>query len=719
MRRLPALFSLSRRSRAGRGVILLAALAIAGYAISTFFELRHSYQRSLREAADSLTSTARSAEMWTSRSVSDVDAVLLGSQEMLDAMLPRVPLADPAVAALLRQMNKQSLLVRNLWIFDSAGHEVNGARAASSSAAAIVHSAVAAPAAPSTLTIGPVVRGNAGRGWSLMFSRPLRRGAAPAGTIAAEVPTTPLADFFQAASPTAMIHVALLSADGVVLAGAPNGETGIGSMPRFARAVVDAAARGSAGLIEVEARPGGDRRWLAYRKLRDWPLLVATSRSRAEILRPWYEECRAAFTAFLAFGLTAGGLAWLVVRALRRQQLAAARQRLGEGRLKRQRALLQNTLENMGEGLSVFSSSGRLVAWNSRFAALLELPDGLSTETRLRDVMLLQAERGDFGDVDPKEEAERRLDAFFRDVPTVKERITRSGRVLQIRRRAMPDGAVVTLYSDITELKASERSMALARSQAELANRAKSEFLANTSHELRTPLNAIIGFSEIIANQIFGPISNEKYLEYISDIHSSSLHLLSIINDILDMSKIEAGKFELSKEILDIPEVVGNAVRMLQARADSRDIDIFADLSQADAVIWADERAFKQIVLNLLSNAIKFSNPGGRVYIRATAGENGLVILEVEDFGIGMSEEEQARALQPFGQAKAATTRNYGGTGLGLPITKGLVEAHGGVLTLASRIGRGTLVRIVLPGGTARRNAGVGSLASPVPAAGD
>jgi len=370
---------------------------------------------------------------------------------------------------------------------------------------------------------------------------------------------------------------------------------------------------------------------------------------------------------------------------------------LGEQRLIRQNSLLQSTLEHIGEGLSVFDSQGRLVAWNQRFCELLDLPPDLAASATLQDILMHQAVRGDFGESDPEAEVARRLDLFYRDVPTTKERVMPGGRTLQIRRRAMPNGAVISIYSDVTEIKASERRLIEAHSQAETANRAKGDFLANMSHELRTPLNAIIGFSEVISNQLFGPIVNEKYLEYIRDIHTSSLHLLSIINDILDMSKIEAGKVELAKEVVQIQNVISEVMRMVHERARSRDIELTAELPDEDVEIWADERSMKQIFLNLLSNAIKFSNEGGRIYVRIVADRSDVAVLEIEDHGIGMSPEDQERALQPFGQATPATTRNYGGTGLGLPITKGLVEAHGGTLTIDSRAGCGTLVRIVLP----------------------
>jgi len=261
----------------------------------------------------------------------------------------------------------------------------------------------------------------------------------------------------------------------------------------------------------------------------------------------------------------------------------------------------------------------------------------------------------------------------------------------------MPNGAILSVYSDVTEIRASERKLIETRRQAELANRAKGDFLANMSHELRTPLNAIIGFSEVISNELFGPMVNEKYLEYIKDIHTSSLHLLSIINDVLDMSKIEAGKVELAKDVIRIKSVVGEVMRMVGERARSRDIELTVQLPDEDVEIWADERSMKQILLNLLANAINFSNSGGQVCVRVISGKPEIAVIEITDHGIGMNEEEQERALQPFGQAKPAMTRNAGGTGLGLPITKGLVEAHGGTLTIESRSGFGTTVRIEMP----------------------
>jgi signal transduction histidine kinase len=450
-------------------------------------------------------------------------------------------------------------------------------------------------------------------------------------------------------------------------------------------------------------RRARDRRFRAQRVviLATAGLVVAFALGAGLLCRSasrWSQAADALAFASALFALTAGTLAGLVVRAFGRHQLAMAQLRRSEARLRRQSTLLQSTLDNIGEGISVFNQRGRLLAWNARFGQLLELPAGTIAGSTLRAILTRQAMRGDFGARSPEAEVARRVRDFYREVPTVREREMPNGSLLQIRRGPMPDGGVVSVYSDISAIRASERKLIEARSQAELANRAKSDFLANMSHELRTPLNAIIGFSEIISNELFGPIKNARYVEYMKDIHASSLHLLSIINDVLDMSKIEAGKLELNKEAVVLQSVVADALRMMQERAHSRGLELVAELAPQNVVIWADERSIKQIFLNLLSNAMKFSPQGSRVVVRVAVEPDDRAILEVEDHGIGMNEEEQERALQPFGQAKPATTRNYGGTGLGLPISKGLVEAHGGVLSLHSVLGRGTIVRIALPG---------------------
>jgi PAS domain S-box-containing protein len=251
--------------------------------------------------------------------------------------------------------------------------------------------------------------------------------------------------------------------------------------------------------------------------------------------------------------------------------------------------------------------------------------------------------------------------------------------------------------TEITREVQAQRHLERAKEQAETASRAKSEFLANMSHELRTPLNAILGFAEIIRDRLLGPIGDARYAEYAQDIHSSGTHLLGIINDILDLSKVEAGRLELVEEIVDIQSIVKSVVLLLRERVATAGLQLKIDLPDNLLLLRADERKLKQVLMNLLSNAVKFTPSGGEIAIRVRVGEQGM-ILEVRDNGIGIAPEDIERALSPFGQVDSRLSRRYEGTGLGLPLARALVELHGGTLSLESMPGRGTTVRITLPG---------------------
>lgn len=261
------------------------------------------------------------------------------------------------------------------------------------------------------------------------------------------------------------------------------------------------------------------------------------------------------------------------------------------------------------------------------------------------------------------------------------------------------EGEVIALYGimqDITQQKEHEQALREAKESAENAYASKSRFLANMSHELRTPLNAIIGFSDLMDKQILGPLGNPQYTEYVKSIRESGMHLLDLITDILDMSKIESGKYELTLEPLNITQISRTSLQMMEARAIESQISLNYHLPNNDIHTMADRRAIKQILLNVLSNAVKFTQSGGRVDLRLEETPTA-IFMEVEDTGIGIPAHKLSDVTKPFEQVSNAFTRQHEGSGLGLAITKELVELHGGALSIESRLDEGTRITIRLP----------------------
>ena len=265
----------------------------------------------------------------------------------------------------------------------------------------------------------------------------------------------------------------------------------------------------------------------------------------------------------------------------------------------------------------------------------------------------------------------------------------------------------------IGELETAKANSDEARRRAEAANISKSRFLAQMSHELRTPLNAILGFSEVMKTEIFGPHSVPAYKDYSGDIHSSGVHLLGLINEILDLSRIEAGRYELNEEVVALVNVVAKCAHLLQIRAKSRSLTIH-EVYEADLPrLWADERALRQICLNLLSNAIKFTPPGGEIWLKVGWTASGGQYLSVKDTGPGIPEEEIPIVLASFGQGSNSIKSAERGAGLGLPIANSLVDLHGGTFTLKSKLRIGTEVIVTFP--PERVMAALAPLAEPAP----
>jgi signal transduction histidine kinase len=261
------------------------------------------------------------------------------------------------------------------------------------------------------------------------------------------------------------------------------------------------------------------------------------------------------------------------------------------------------------------------------------------------------------------------------------------------------------LRREVDDRKRAEDALRLAIEIADSANRTKSAFLANTSHELRTPLNAIIGFSDMIRDGMGNAASPEKLVEYAGHINESGRHLLAILNDILDLSKVEAGKLDLYEEEVDVGSIIRSCVALMRERADHGGVTLRAETPAGLPVLWADPRKLRQILLNLLSNAIKFTRAGGRITAEVAVDATGAMTISVSDTGIGIAPKDIAVALAPFSQVDSALNRKFEGTGLGLPLAKALIELHQGRFDIKSEQGKGTAVTVIFPASRSVRHA--------------
>jgi PAS domain S-box-containing protein len=371
-----------------------------------------------------------------------------------------------------------------------------------------------------------------------------------------------------------------------------------------------------------------------------------------------------------------------------------------ENELQNARAHLEDAIETISQAVSLWGPDRKLVLFNQNFTNLFgKHADEVIAGQTFDEVVEVAFRNKIFGH-DPVAAADylrKRKLSFERADAVPLSRKNNNDRYYQVIDVRTHDGGVLSVGSDITDAVTRERYMKDAMQHAELANRAKSEFLANMSHELRTPLNAILGFSEILQTEPFGELGDHRYAEYVTDIHDSGSHLLEIINDILDLSRIEAGQVSLREESVDVREVTERVLTMLRGRATEDGVAIIDELVKDLPNLYADARILRQILVNLISNAVKFSEEGKEVSVSAEINATGEFIICVSDEGIGIKEEDMARVLEPFGQADSSLTRTFEGVGLGLPLTKSFVEMHGGELHIESEEGVGTSVLLAFP----------------------
>jgi PAS domain S-box-containing protein len=392
--------------------------------------------------------------------------------------------------------------------------------------------------------------------------------------------------------------------------------------------------------------------------------------------------------------------------------------------------LMYDNINTFIDSIIMTDVDGRVIFTNNRYHEIYPASPGkeeivgFTQEQLIRRTVETGLVEHPLAKSDPESWVQDRL--AERRIPGTSELEARhsNGRVYQIKQQLDPSTGAIIITSDVTERvrdkealqeaketlesRVEERTLELQEEirLREIASRAKSEFLANMSHELRTPLNAVIGFSETMVREVQGPLGSPKYTEYATAIHEAGEHLLGLINDVLDLSKVEAGQWKLNEEEVDIASLLDWVMNMVTEQAASKNLALISEVPDQKArdVLYADERALRQVMLNLLSNAVKFTPPGGTVRIRTGIQSGGRFVIEVTDDGQGIAASDLETVVEPFTQAASADTRDHEGTGLGLPLVKRLVELHDGIFTLESEVGKGTTASASFP---ARRRIGL------------
>jgi len=540
------------------------------------------------------------------------------------------------------------------------------------------------------LVIGLPVVGRASGEWVLPLSRRLvASDGSFAGVVQATLPLDALQDFFRSlqVGENAVVGVARL--DGRILIREPEGGA-IGASLAKGPLLTRYLPQAPTGTYRTSTIIDGVDRLVSYRSIPSLGLVVYVLRAVDDVLAPWRRDLRILGAIFLACAVViAAFAAYLVGQAARREAAETA--------LNRSERRFRALIEQSNDMITVVDPGGLVTYRSPSSAEVLGYPPDEVVERPLLDR------------VHPDDKAHM-SDALRRVAAEPRRRAAGCARIrhkdgtwrdIEWAARNAVDVAglegIVINSRDITARKRIEADLQRAKAAAEAASQAKSAFLANMSHELRTPLNAIIGFSEIIRNQVLGPVGTDRYREYADDINGAGSHLLEIINDILDLSKLDAMKLQLREEWCDVTDLVASTAHILRGEAEKKGVRLCLDVPADLSTVRADPLRLRQILTNLLSNAIKFTPSGGEVSLRAAVEASGELTVSIRDTGIGMTKAQIETALQPFGQANMSMSRAQQGTGLGLPIAKRLIELHGGRLAIVSTPEVGTQMTVRLP----------------------
>jgi PAS domain S-box-containing protein len=527
--------------------------------------------------------------------------------------------------------------------------------------------------------------------WSIALSRRLEH---PDGSFAGVVFGTLRLDFF--AHLFALIDngsggsITLLRSDGRLVYRTPFDEKLIGA--EFGSwGLFHERAQSKTGTVSLTSPIDGIERYFTYRRIGSLPFVLTVGMAQDTVLADWRQKTIAIAIGMLALVAVVAGLVSALGRELSRRS-RAERTALETGR--RYRFLAEHSFDMIvrfdprtHQRTYVSPACRRLYGYEPEEAMAISAKQIIHPD-----------------DLAGVNEALARLEHDAEQAPILYRGRRKDGTYIWVEasltRSRNPDtGAteIVSIVRDVSERMRYEGALYQAKEEADGANRAKSQFLATMSHELRTPLNAIIGFAEIMQHEVMGPIGNEQYRSYITDIHMSGTHLLQLINDILDLTKAEAGKLELNEETIDLGEVIRSVVRVSSASIEKAGLITNIDLMPALPLLRADERKTRQVLFNLIGNAVKFTPEGGRIDIRGRYDPQAGMRITVADTGIGIAQENLQRVFEPFVQIDNALSRQQPGTGLGLPAVKAIMELHGGSLELRSVAGVGTEATATFP----------------------
>jgi signal transduction histidine kinase len=698
-------------SRRILGCAIALALALFGLTVWSVIEARTT---ALDQAAINSRNLAQTLQQHTLQSFQAADLILLGLADRLASVDPT------AIPAILRRRAGGLAQIRDVVMLDPQGAPIGGS-AQSVRTLADPAAFVAQRDQPNRgLYIGAPVKSPVDGQWIVAMSRRINApNGGFAGIVVVALDAGYFQEFYDRVDTGPRGAIVLFGLDGTVYFRKPYDEANIGrsifNQPQFQKHLL----RNPEGTFESISSIDGVTRIVSFRQLTPYPFVIAAGLAKDSVLAGWRFGAAVNIAVASVLALTVLCLGVLLDREFGKRAAAEAEARLSATRFERDKVLLEAVLKAMPDGIALTDRDGRMVLWNDLLFEVLDLNRGAITTTANPTAALRTAldARGDstlaIRDVastpvgtsvhevalSTGKWVERRVTrvlelgciAVYRDIADRKRREFDSE-----ESQARLEKQAATLAQLAEDLEMARQTAEAARIEAETASRTKSSFITGMNHELRTPLNAILGFAQVIREQRFGREALERYSEYADHIITSGEHLLSLINDLLDLAKIEAGKMDLRPQPVDVKSLLASTLLMVRETAASGGVAISLEAPEDSITVAGDARRLKQCFLNLISNAVKFTPAGGRVVVTVKSRGDQIEVV-VADTGIGVRAIDIPKIFEPFGQIDSPLARRHIGSGLGLPLARSLVELHGGDLSFRSVEGTGTTVTVALP----------------------